>query len=169
MRPHKYPFYKYPATYHDIALFELEFPAKLSIYVKPICLYMEETIPPGQVVAVGWGDTEKAEVGENDMLMKVGLDVIDAVSCSRTFEESKAFPRGLDDRTQVCAGSTKESKDTCQGDSGGPIQIKNKEVSCSYYILGITSHGKGCGEKRPAVYNRVYPYIQWIESIIYHR
>ncbi|KRT81489.1 Trypsin, partial [Oryctes borbonicus] len=170
IKTHKYPYYKYPVTYHDIAIFELEYPTNLSIYVKPICLYNEEKIPPGQVLAVGWGDTEKAEKGENDMLMKVGLDVIDEKTCSKTFGKNvRAFPKGLDDHTQVCAGSTKEAKDTCQGDSGGPIQIRNKEVACSYYILGITSHGKGCGFKLPSVYIRIYPYIQWIESIIYEK
>lgn len=111
---HSHPQYKYPSAYHDIALFELEFSAKLSIYVKPICIYTKENIAQNQVLAVGWGDTEKAEKGENDMLMKVALNVYDKKTCSETYSRNRIFQNGLDDRIQVCVGSSEDIKDTCQ-------------------------------------------------------
>lgn len=37
-----------------------------------------------------------------------------------------------------------------------------------YYIAGITSFGKQCGNKNiPGIYTRVSFYISWIENIIW--
>lgn len=110
---HKHEGYKFPTVYNDIALIELETPAELSIYVKPICIFTEERIPSAQVVAVGWGETEKMDNGVNSMMMKVALDIIDRGNCSRTFAAGLSLPRGLDALTQICAGSTEKRKDTC--------------------------------------------------------
>lgn len=55
-----------------------------------------------------------------------------------------------------------------QGDSGGPLQVFHHEYLCMYSIVGITSFsfGLSCG-KVPGVYTRVYPYLNWIESIVW--
>lgn len=55
-----------------------------------------------------------------------------------------------------------------QGDSGGPISTYNPNVSCMYVIVGVTSFGKVCGsEGVPGIYTRVYPYLDWIENIVW--
>lgn len=47
--------------------------------------------------------------------------------------------------------------DTCSGDSGSAMICDNTA------IVGITSHGYGCGEpKYPGVYTRVSTYFKWI-------
>lgn len=36
-------------------------------------------------------------------------------------------------------------------------------------IVGITSFGKLCGfQNSPAVYTRVYPFVEWIENIVWN-
>jgi secreted trypsin-like serine protease len=56
-----------------------------------------------------------------------------------------------------------------QGDSGGPLQITKPDNQCIYYIIGVTSFGTGCGDKKfPGIYTRVSSYIDWIESIVWN-
>jgi secreted trypsin-like serine protease len=55
-----------------------------------------------------------------------------------------------------------------QGDSGSPIQVTSKNNRCLFYIMGITSFGKKCGDEGlPAVYTRVSHYLDWIEGIVW--
>lgn len=51
----------------------------------------------------------------------------------------------------IAAGKT--GKDTCQGDSGGPLF---KKAHGTYYQIGVTSFGAGCGARGyPGVYTEV--------------
>lgn len=54
-----------------------------------------------------------------------------------------------------------------QGDSGGPLQITSDDNQCLYYIIGVTSFGKGCGTLSPAIYTRVSEYLDWVETIVW--
>lgn len=37
-----------------------------------------------------------------------------------------------------------------------------------FELLGITSFGNACGFKNsPGVYTRVFPYVKWIEGIVW--
>ena len=53
--------------------------------------------------------------------------------------------------------------------SGGPLQVKvEQEKGYIYYIVGITSFGKVCGqENSPSVYTKVFSFLDWIESIAF--
>ncbi|KAF2897956.1 hypothetical protein ILUMI_08219, partial [Ignelater luminosus] len=54
------------------------------------------------------------------------------------------------------------------GDSGGPLQIRNSNNSLQFYVIGVTSFGKGCGVQNiPGVYTRVSNYVPWIESVVW--
>lgn len=67
--------------------------------------------------------------------------------------------------SQLCALNVLKSADTCQGDSGGPIQMIKDE---QYFIVGITSFGKGCGSPGiPGIYTRVSLFIDWIEERVW--
>lgn len=111
---HKHPDYVYPSSYHDIVLFELERAASLSIFVKPICINTKPALPT-EVLATGWGDTEKLQDGTNDMLMKVTLNVFEKNICANSFRPGTSkFPQGFDDSIQMCAGSLNNINDTCQ-------------------------------------------------------
>lgn len=160
--------YKIPAKYNDIALLKLEHPVTFSQYVRPACLAETFEIPGAKVIATGWGQTDYDEKTTSDFLQKVSLDLIPHPVCNASNAHSfgRKLIKGIVDATQVCAGS-KQGKDTCQGDSGGPIQIHHS-VECMYAVVGITSFGIRCAElDSPGIYTRVYPYIDWIEKIVW--
>ena len=102
--------------------------------------------------------------GKNsNILMKVSLDILDQGTCKIEYETRR---RKLID-PQFCAGDKEEGKhDTCQGDSGGPLQVGLDSARCIYQLLGITSFGKVCGVS-VGVYTFVYPYLDWIEGIVW--
>uniref|UniRef100_A0A8C4RGN0 Peptidase S1 domain-containing protein n=1 Tax=Erpetoichthys calabaricus TaxID=27687 RepID=A0A8C4RGN0_ERPCA len=51
------------------------------------------------------------------------------------------------------------------GDSGGPLQCSDK--TGNYYLVGITSFGRGCAEKgSPGIYTRVSNYKDWVDDFI---
>ena len=57
---------------------------------------------------------------------------------------------------------TSPGKDACKGDSGGPLicDINNRAV-----IVGIVSHGRGCGEEgKPGIYAKVDYFKKWLNS-----
>lgn len=161
-----HPEYRPPSTYNDILLIKLEEKVKFNHYVRPICLYTEFQPPTKSAIASGWGKTEDAD-GSDDLL-KVTLEFFSQNECFKYFPANRRkYSEGIIEKSQICAGSRSELKDTCQGDSGGPLQIFS-DVPCSYSLVGITSFGKFCGiVKVPAVYTRVYHYVEWIEKNVW--
>ncbi|XP_057319392.1 serine protease snake-like isoform X2 [Microplitis mediator] len=165
-----HPDYKLPLRYNDIALIKLEKPVDLNAEVRPACLETEEILKEKKFIASGFGKTAyEAETGSDD-LMKVTLDKIETDECKEKFKSelgSKQMPEGLKE-TMICAGVMEGGKDTCQGDSGGPLQRVLHTPYCTYSVLGITSFGKFCAFKNsPAIYTRVYSYLDWIEKIVW--
>lgn len=62
-------------------------------------------------------------------------------------------------KSEFCAGYLDGSADTCQGDSGGPFVVNG-------VLVGITSRGRGCGERwSPGIYVDVWYYRNWIRRI----
>ncbi|GJQ73802.1 hypothetical protein Trydic_g18742 [Trypoxylus dichotomus] len=148
-RTYRHPSYNGVAKYHDIALVQLHQPAKLTAYVKPICLPITENITYMIPKAMGWG-----------------LTSLDA--CRKIYGTSFEFREGILDKLQLCANGGDIISDTCPGDSGGPLEIRNDQYEFSSFpeIVGITSFGKGCG-LAAGVYTRVSPYVPWIEKIVW--
>ncbi|XP_029729399.2 venom protease-like isoform X2 [Aedes albopictus] len=164
--PH--PDYRLTSQYNDIALIKLDRKVILSPYIRPICLPMSGELKNRRAIATGWGTIGYGEA-TSPILLKVVLDMFGHEECSVQFEANRKLKDGLNAVSQICAGSRDSSKDTCQGDSGGPLQIYNDEgVYCTYTIIGVTSFGKYCGlAGSPGVYTKVYPYISWIENLIF--
>lgn len=169
---HGHPDYDGDLHYHDIALVQLSDSVVINLFIQPICLYTALAIPSeAEMTATGWGVKEFG--GEpSSALLLAKLYIYNHDECKTQFPAHlfRKLPRGVDDQIQVCAGGRGERKDTCQGDSGGPLQIKHPDYSDDnvYGIVGVTSFGRGCGmSDHPGVYVRIYPYIQWIESIIW--
>lgn len=159
------------ANYNDIALVRLQERVAFSPYIRPACLpgRQFDQLRRNSAVATGWGHTEW-HGNESDILMKVKLDLYTVAECNGTYTRPyyRKMARGVDPETQMCAGSRTEEKDTCQGDSGGPLQIQHPSVHCMYSVLGLTSFGRGCGNKNvPNIYTRVQGYVPWIESIVW--
>ncbi|KAJ1527794.1 hypothetical protein ONE63_007745 [Megalurothrips usitatus] len=165
----KYPDYKPPVRYHDIALLRLESAAEMTAFVRPACLHTEPTLDPSRdPVQIGWGRTAY-QWFPSDRLLKATLALADHRTCAKAYAvDSKAnMPAGILDELQVCAGGDGHS--ACQGDSGGPLQLGTTgpdEPYCMYKVVGLSSFGIGCSTV-PGVYTRVYFYVPWIESIVW--
>ncbi|XP_063822709.1 phenoloxidase-activating enzyme 1-like isoform X1 [Ostrinia nubilalis] len=136
---------------HDIGLIRLVKRIVYSEFVQPLCLdRMGQWNVDDQVVAAGWGQTQKSTLSL--IKLKVKLPVVDRERCAKTFPS-------LNDG-QVCLGGKKLS-DTCQGDSGGPAMRQRSDRR--WQAIAVVSYGIGCGvEGRPAVYTAVHKYHDWI-------
>ncbi|CAG9823352.1 unnamed protein product [Phaedon cochleariae] len=172
--PH--PQYEPGKHYHDIGLLRLARPFEMNPYARPACLFDGKVISQTQVIASGWGAIGYF-ADPSPSLLKVVLELYGPIECNRTYrrvmmEYGSKLSRGIVDDMMICAGSSKDLKDTCRGDSGGPLQIYHEDtedIKCMYEIIGVTSFGKGCGlaKNNPGVYTRVSNYLQWIESIVW--
>jgi len=164
----QHPDYILPAKYNDIALIKLDRPATINQFIRPACLPELFSPRTAHGIASGFGSTRVRGPGSKQ-LRKVVLEVYSQQECNQTYvnDINRSLPKGIIDETQMCAGSHTERRDTCQGDSGGPFQTYHS-LQCMYSIDGVTSSGKGCGRiNTPGVYTRVYPYLDWIENIVW--
>ncbi|XP_052895118.1 venom protease-like [Anopheles moucheti] len=164
--PH--PEYKQTSHYNDIALIKLSRKVVFSPYIRPVCLPVQQTISQKRAIATGWGAIGFG-LEQSSALLKVTLDIFGFDECKDLFEPTRKLRTGLNVTTQMCAGSRNSTKDTCQGDSGGPLQVYNDaNVYCTYTVIGVTSFGQNCGLAGiPAVYTTIFPYIPWIENLVF--
>jgi len=158
---------------NDIALIKLARDAKLDEYKRPACLPSQHDWEGANAVATGWGNTDSYDIYGSDHLQKVTIQKFTQNECQNVYNSAKdKFNRvlGVTYSTQVCVGSKTDNKDSCKGDSGGPLQVLNKREYCMWDIVGVTSFGpSGCGNKGvPGIYTRVFPFIDWIESIVWN-
>ncbi|KAI4459970.1 eg:bacr7a4.3 protein-related [Holotrichia oblita] len=163
--PH--PNYTRTSKYHDIALLQLDKPAKLTDYVRPACLAVSEVPTYIFPQAMGWGLTSLT--GETAKILQTGyLAFVSYEKCRNVYKTGIGYRQGILEEFQVCADGGEVIRDTCQGDSGGPLQLENRDYEFNRFpeIVGITSFGKSCG-KVPGVYTKVMPYIPWIEKIVW--
>lgn len=166
--PH--PEYKSIAKYHDIALLKLDRKVVFGPNVRPACLSDSRDFPEYKtLVATGFGLTGFLEQ-RTEQLIKVELSHFPHKECNASYASSinRRLKDGIVDEIQFCAGSRNSIQDTCPGDSGGPIEIKHQSYYKMSQVVGITSFGKACGFKNsPGVYTRIYPYLKWIEQIVW--
>jgi len=155
--------------YNDIALLRLARPARLTYFVKPICLpttpelRSKTNVVGEKFIVAGWGKTEK--VSQSNLKLKVDVGGVDYPKCNQVYSSQR---RRIVD-TQICAGGDK-GKDSCRGDSGGPLMATVNDGRGNHftYLAGLVSYGPSpCGmEGWPGVYTRVASYVDWIESKI---
>ena len=112
----KHPQYRRPPKYHDIALLRLDRKVTFSRYIRPACLPQVFGTGTQRAIASGWGAQEYSGPG-SPTLLKVTLELFSGTECNETFFTpgySKSLRNGIDDESQMCAGSHTEWKDTCQ-------------------------------------------------------
>lgn len=162
-----HPYYRILFKYHDIALLKLDRKVIFRTDIRPICLPTSSQIPL-KLKAIGFGEISP-NGPKSDHLIKVELDYFTYFECNISFKYSftKRFT-GVDESHQFCAGPRFTMMDTCKGDSGGPIQGYHSVYFGTSIIYGITSFGRACGfTGHPAIYTAVFPYIPWIENIVW--
>lgn len=145
---------------HDIALIRLKKPVRLSAFILPICLPLDQLqtrIFVGKSMWVaGWGSTETNE--GSPIKLKVKLPVRDNEVCANNYQSVEISD------SDICAGGEK-NMDSCIGDSGGPLMTQELIAGKVRWVqYGIVSSGKGdCGmEGNPAVYTSVAAHLDWI-------
>lgn len=164
-----HPDYKMNSKYNDIALLKLKTEVLLNPYIRPACLPTSNNQDVKHFIATGYGKTGHL-LKASQILLKVSLELFDHNECNQTYSSyiGRNFQNGIVD-SQMCVGSKTDQKDTCPGDSGGPLQIYHKSQYCMFTVLGITSFGMICGVKNsPGVYTKVYPYVKWIEDVVWN-
>ena len=171
-----------PRTYvNDIAVITLAAPIAGAT---PMTVTTEagsaQALAPGVAVrSAGYGSTT-ATGGRTDRALVADLTVIPNSVCSRTDKTyvvgGVTFTGlGIDTTTAVCAIGVRLGTslliDTCYGDSGGPLYAGN---GTGERLVGVVSVGIGCAgfddrgaelpDKKPAVYTRVAPYLDWLAA-----
>lgn len=171
-----------PRTYvNDIAIITLTAPIAGAT---PMTVTTEagsaQALAPGVAVrSAGYGSTT-ATGGRTDRALVADLTVIPNSVCSRTDKTyvvgGVTFTGlGINTTTAVCAIGVKPGTslliDTCQGDSGGPLYAGN---GTGERLVGVVSVGIGCAgfddrgaelpDKKPAVYTRVAPFLDWLAA-----
>ena len=139
---------------NDIALLELEKPAKLNKYIQVACVTYDEP-SEGKVTLSGWGKTEEGKFSE--VLNSVDMEIL-----------PRCLPR-IFNNGMICAKAPNSFKGPCSGDSGGGL-IKNIENTAT--VVGIVSWGvPTCGTvfgmTFPSVFTNVANYIPWIKENMY--
>lgn len=92
---------------NDILLVKLNESVSFNEYIMPACLPSDKFDIGKVFTATGWGSTKTTNL-KNNHLLKVELNEIS--NCTKLGQ--------FDEKTQICAGSETEFKNTCRGDSG---------------------------------------------------
>ncbi|XP_039207961.1 transmembrane protease serine 12-like isoform X1 [Crotalus tigris] len=150
---------------NDIALFKLQNPITFNDYIQPICLLPSHLFLGNDTPCyiTGWGSAH--EEGEKIyILQEAQVDIIPQNICNRYDWYGGAITMNM-----FCAGSEGGAVDSCQGDSGGPLMCYIRDVT-HYYLVGITSFGRGCGRpNNPGIYVRLVNYRNWLKTLLQSR
>ncbi|CAD7092801.1 unnamed protein product [Hermetia illucens] len=153
-------------VYNDIALIKLDKKVKLNPYIRPVCLPSVFQGPETKAIQSGWG---LMELGENERrpkhLKKQIIDKFNIEECNEIYEYGQVHVRN---EIQMCFGGRNSTTKRFASESGSPLQVYNKDSYCMHTLIGICSFGPP-GELylRPDIFTRVYPYISWIESLVW--
>ncbi|KAG5880886.1 hypothetical protein JTB14_001462 [Gonioctena quinquepunctata] len=157
----------------DIAIVKLSTPAKVTDYVRPVCLWNEPS-DLGVVVGkagtvVGWGYDETGKVTEQ--LTKAQMPIVTQETCIYSFPDF--YSRFTSDHT-FCAGFNNGTS-VCNGDSGGgmvfpktgsnpnnPIWELRGMVSIS---VALQNQFK-CDSSHYVVFTDVAKYFNWIKKAL---
>ncbi|XP_067418389.1 complement factor D [Emydura macquarii macquarii] len=139
----------------DLLLLQLEEKALLNEHVKVLPFQRQDSDVPADTLCevAGWGKMTHSGALP-DKLQQVALPVISRKECNQRNRHDNSITEKM-----MCTNSRK--LDTCLGDSGGPLV-------CNGIAEGVVAGGsRVCGNyKRPGIYTRIAPYVDWIESVM---
>jgi secreted trypsin-like serine protease len=158
---------------NDIALIQLTNPLSLNPgSVELIQIPSSKPLPVSTGRISGWGYTwpndgnsppvpVPGQVAYPSELMGGDVSILSDAACL------SALGSEFDQTSMLCAQGGVNNQgiviDTCYGDSGGPLAVL---ASGTWFLVGVTSWGIGCGWTMPGVYTNVPNYKLWVESKI---
>nr|XP_033814748.1 acrosin-like [Geotrypetes seraphini] len=151
--------YNPQAEANDIALIQLNTPVKYNNFTQPACLPNSEMLINEFFPCYigGWGITQANSQEPADVLQEARVNQINMKVCN-----SSSWYDGAIKAFNLCAGYKEGGIDSCQGDSGGPLMCEDPNTA-KYYVIGITSWGRGCASARsPGVYTNTQYFLEWI-------
>ncbi|XP_067616884.1 uncharacterized protein [Eurosta solidaginis] len=155
--------------YNDIALLQLNTSVDFSEFVRPIKLWSRSDLPFSMAFAMGYGATSFARA-PTQQLTDFNMTIIANDECNERLPQLGEIPHGIVE-SLICAEDLVMHRDTCQGDSGGPLQYnirgRRRKNRIHYQLIGITSFGLLCRSPNPGVYQRIYSFLDWIESNVW--
>nr|AND61521.1 factor B1 protein [Exaiptasia diaphana] len=161
IRKHK----RYPKAKpdYDLVLLKLQNKAKLSTYVRTICLpRMSDRIvirPNGVGVIAGWGSAQNANGRPAfKILAQTRANFISRQACQRQ------VPHAISNK-MICAVNRQVTKIDCSGDFGSPIVVHRSHRQ-DWALAGFAIKGGGCVYKgKTGVFSNLLTsqYIRWIE------
>ncbi|XP_037784450.1 venom protease-like [Penaeus monodon] len=169
-----YPEYRFPQSYHDLALIKLGRRVVFNSHINPVCLpwgpEAEKDLIGKVVIVTGWGATVHGGSGST-VLQEVALTAFPPSRCDQSYstlpQYSRNWPKGIGNET-LCAGDPQGGKDACQGDSGGPlVYLADRK---RHVLAGVVSSGYGCGLREfPGLYAnlRQAPYLSWVKTVAF--
>ncbi|NXB53885.1 ACRO protein, partial [Leucopsar rothschildi] len=154
-----HPYYNPDDMSYDIALMELDQPVQCSPNIQLACV-AHPTLKVSELQncwVAGWGSTAARAQDSSDRLQEANVKLINVQLCN-----SSDWYAGEIHTHNLCAGYPEGNIDTCQGDSGGPLMCQDNNADF-WWVIGITSFGKGCARaRRPGVYTSTQYFYDWI-------
>lgn len=159
----KHPEFKYSTYNADVALIRLARRAKITDFVRPVCLPSvkseRQLFKQNRLAMVaGWGKTSSRS--RADKLQELCIPLAKRSDCEAVFKNEGYTITNL----MFCAGKRGSNRNVCRGDSGGPLVAFN-DVSKNWILGGVVSWGSPsrCGSNYE-VFARVTKLIGWIKN-----
>lgn len=159
--------------YNDIAILKLNKPTEYTSYVRPICLWEDNTSLDTVInkvgIAVGWGRDHKGH-STTDLLMQANMPVISTLDCIYSYPEF--YSLYTNKVTNFCAGSA-NGMSVCLGDSGGGLIFPKSGTTGAntvWQLRGIVSNsvsrGDSCDPNKYVIFTDASKYLDWIAKTI---
>ena len=163
-----------PATFfdYDIAVVELETEARLSKFVRTICLPKKNVAIPGSTgMVAGWGSTFSVAPGHLPSRTAYSTVLRESSFTIRRDDVcSGATGFSVNANETFCAGDGKGRSGICNGDSGSPFVQQGLVDGASrrWMATGLLSWGhEGCAQRGKFDYfTRVEPLVDWINEVV---
>ncbi|XP_065061581.1 mannan-binding lectin serine protease 1-like [Rhopilema esculentum] len=156
----KHPHFNHTAFNADIGLIRLDRRAKMTDYVRPVCLPTEKRekrlfVNRRNVMIAGWGSNG---TGYSEILNEACIRLVSRRDCAASYAKNDNI--AITDK-MICAGNI-GGTNVCKGDSGGPL-VAYDDVERSWILGGIVSFGSlaECGSNYE-VFARVTKLLPWI-------
>ncbi|XP_057658801.1 chymotrypsin-like protease CTRL-1 isoform X1 [Diorhabda carinulata] len=157
--------------FNDIAILQLNKPTQYTKFVRPICLWKEDTALEFVIdkvgIAVGWGRNDQGH-STTELLMQVNMPIISTEECINSYHEIYSQ---YTNENNFCAGYGNGSS-VCNGDSGGGLIFPKNDTNGTntvWQLKGIVSNTVGiqniCDSTKYVIFTDVPKFFSWITNI----